>query len=357
MKNIIVMTFCFVFCLATSALSQEKVKVGISTALSGNGASLGEDIKNAAIFANRTFADNRYDLVFEDDKCNGKDAVTIAQKLINIDQIKYVFGFACSGALLASAPIYQRADVLMFSSASSAPQISELGDFVFRTWPSDVHAAQVLYDYISNNHKMVGVITEETEYAKQLAQAFIGQNNDRKLTIIEETFLTDESDFKPLVFKFKNRKVEAVFINSQTEVNFVQVLRQLRDLKYNGKVYGAFYPESSTFQKLAGEIGEGVIYVDIPSAQDATGERGKEVLDRFRKEMGEPQYSEILVLLTMDAFYAMSQADINSKAPKEYLHSNKFSGVTGEFQFDEHGDIKGIRPIMKVIKNGKGSKI
>ena len=341
----------------SEVFSQERVKVGLSVALSGNTASIGEDQKNAVIYANKIFSNNGYDLVFEDDKCNGKDAVTVAQKLINVDKVKYVMGFSCSGALLASAPIYQRAGILLFTSASSAPKVSELGDYVFRTWPSDVRASQVLYEYVAARHSSVGIITEETEYARQLAQAFFTANTGGKTKIYEETFLSNETDFKSLIVKLRQTNTKAVFVNSQNEVTFVQILRQLHQFKYAGAIYGAFYPESATFRKLAGDMAEGIIYVDAPSAQDVIGDKARETLEGFRKEMGEPKYSPMVVLLTIDAFYAMHQAEINSTNPKEYLHHNGFPGAIGEFQFDEHGDIKGLQPIMKIIKDGKGSKI
>ena len=99
----------------------EPLKIGVSVPLTGSAATLGTDIKNALTFANERYGNHEYELVFEDDKCSGKEAVTIAQKFVQIDKIHFVLGFPCSGALLSAAPVYEQNRVVVIAAAASSP--------------------------------------------------------------------------------------------------------------------------------------------------------------------------------------------------------------------------------------------
>lgn len=81
-------------------LAAPNIGLGISLALSGPAATYGIDIKNTIMFANDELASGKYQLHFEEDKCSGKEAVSAAHKFINILQLKYALGFACSSTVL-----------------------------------------------------------------------------------------------------------------------------------------------------------------------------------------------------------------------------------------------------------------
>lgn len=104
MRRIAGVLFTFCFLNVSFLFTEEKIKFGVSTALTGEAASYGIDLKNALVFANDRLGQGRYEFVFEDDKCNGKDAVVAARRLIDVHKVKYVIGFACSSTILSTAP-------------------------------------------------------------------------------------------------------------------------------------------------------------------------------------------------------------------------------------------------------------
>jgi len=105
----------------------DTIKLGVSSALSGDAATYGLDIKDALLFANQKYGDGRYEFVFEDDRCSGRDAVSVAHKLIDIDKVDAVLGFACSGAALAALPIYEKAHIPVMVTTASSPKIRDAG--------------------------------------------------------------------------------------------------------------------------------------------------------------------------------------------------------------------------------------
>ena len=66
MRRKIVFAVCVLFfALPSPTFAEKKIKIGVSTALTGAAATYGQDIRNALLFANERFADGRYDFVFE----------------------------------------------------------------------------------------------------------------------------------------------------------------------------------------------------------------------------------------------------------------------------------------------------
>jgi len=196
-----------------SAQAETSIKIGVSLPLSGGAASEGIDLQKILQFANRNLANGTYDLIFEDDKCNNSEAVTIAKKFVTIDKVDFVLGYACSGALLAAAPIYEKSNVIAFGLATGAPEITNAGDHVFRTIPSLEIAGKRLAEHASKRFKQIAILSEETAYCRGLADAFERHNISGALKVKRISYLPETSDFRTLILKLKTQGNEAVFLN------------------------------------------------------------------------------------------------------------------------------------------------
>lgn len=342
-----------ILCLPFLCLADQKIKIGVPTALSGGAATYGTDIKNALLFANQHLFGNRYEFIFEDDRCSGKEAVSAVQKLINQDKVKYVIGFACSGAMLAAAPILEKAQVLTISPSASAPAISQAGDYMFRTWPSDIGASKALLNFIKGKHKHMAILTEETEYAKGLEQSFLEQSAADKLKVLTETYLPGDSDIRTQLLKIKNEGADGLFINTQDEAGYALVLKQLREASLSFPVYGAYWPGSASLLSVAGSQAEGVIFADLPSLSDILSADGRKVFADFEKEYGKPNSAETVFACSVEALRSLDQAILSGQDPKSYLYQASFDGIFGSWGYDKNGDVKGLDQVMKVIKNGQ----
>lgn len=151
----IILAFSFV----TITFAEPKIKIGVSTVLSGDAATYGIDMQNAILFANEKFGDGRYELIIEDDKCDPKTAVSIAQKFANLDKVDFVLGYVCSGAMLAAAPILERAKIPTIVGGASAAAIADTGEYIFRTAPSDRLLAIKIAGYIAAKHASVALLS------------------------------------------------------------------------------------------------------------------------------------------------------------------------------------------------------
>lgn len=356
----LILVSVFISILATPSYSKSEninkvrqYKIGISLALSGDASTWGQDMKNTILLAKEEFLKEGFELIFEDDKCEPKTAVAIANKFITVDKVDAVIGYTCSGPLLAAAPLYEKAKIPVVSSSASAAKISEAGQYIFRTFPSDAFAAKELYNYISGQHKTLGIISTETEYSQEFANQFKLSNQDDKIKIIYENVLLDEHDLKPLLLKLKTKKIDSLFINSQSDKEFLRTLKQIKQLNISPPIYSAYWGSSSWFVKEAGALGDGVISVDAATEDKVLNLDGKTLLKKFRDKYGEPNYTAVLVAVNWEAIRAITEALTKSNNPKEYLENTNFSGVFGNWKFDKNGDILGIPFSIKKTVGGK----
>ena len=333
--------------------AEEKIQIGVSLPLTGAAAHWGNDLKNILLFANQQLFQNKYSFDFQDDRCHPQAAVTVAKLFTNIKKYKYVTGFVCSGTILATAAEYEKAGTLAIVLGGSAPEISDSGDYIFRTWPNDLSAASLLFNYIARQHKKLGILTEETDYARALEKALINHNSDNKLSLHSESFLSAENDFRTMLLKLQNSGIDSLFLNTQTEQSLFTVVKKLRELKINLPLYSVYMADARAFLDQAGEMAEGITVVDVPSAMEVLDIQGQKLYQEYVKLYGEPKTINLLFISTMNALQALDQAIKSKTDLRQYLYQNKFHGITGQWNFDKNGDIQGLEFKLNRISNNK----
>lgn len=336
-------------------LADNKIKVGVSTSLTGDATAFGVDIQNALTLMNDKFGNGKYQLIFEDDKCENNVGVSVAHKLINVDKVRYVLGFPCNSILLATAAIYEKADVLVLTSAGNSGDVLDIGKNIFRLFPSDAAGAKLLFSYMTKRHKKIAMLTEQNEYPVMMGRTVIRENEklQKPLEIVTEDFLHGTTDLRSTILKLMSKKVEGIFVNANTDASFITAVKQLRGLKYQGALYAAYLPASATVLKELGDAVNGFIFANLPLSDELVTPEGKLLLDEFRKRFGEPQSGFPVVPTSLEAFRIFDLA-LQSKNPQKFLLNNKFSGgFIPDYYFDEHGAVQGINFQMQKIEDGK----
>ena len=332
--------------------NKHKTKIGISLPLSGEAAVYGREMQVVYNFANERLADNSYQLVFEDDKCSAKEAITVAQKLIDYDQVNYITGFACSGALLAAAPLYERAHKLVVSAATSAPEVSDAGDFIFRVWPSDALAAPVLLKPLVNKYKNAALLSEETAYCQGFVGALKEQASVFNISIIEETFLPNTMDFRSHLLRLKVKNPEALIAINQTELSLAELVKQLKAMQWNIPIFSAYNPAGNSFLNAVGDQANGIVFVDSPNASDLLNEKGKTFFRDFNQRYGQFSGAPVYSYTALISFIALHQAIASKDEPRHHLYHNLINNdYVQPFRFDENGDIVGTSHVLKIIRD------
>ena len=345
---------CLQFLLPNSGFA-EKLKIGVPTALTGEAAAFGMDIKNALTLMNERLGD-KYRLIFEDERCESRIAVAVAQKLINVDKVKYALGFPCNATMLATASLYDRAGVLVITSSATSGDVLDVGKNIFRLFPSDVGAATALFGYIVKRHKRIAVLTEQNEYPVMMERTIRAQNDKlgSPLEILTEAFIHGDTDLRTILLKLSSKGVEGIFVNANTDNSFIPVVKQIRALKIKAALYSAYLPGSAVVLKELGAEVDGFIYSNLPVADDLVTEKGKAVLAEFKKRFGEPQSGFPVAPITLEAFRVLDLALSSGKPPIEFLKTAEITGgFIPDYYFDQHGAAQGIKFQMQKVEKGK----
>jgi branched-chain amino acid transport system substrate-binding protein len=94
-------------------------------------------------------------------------AKQIARELVKDEQVLAVIGHNASRTSFAAAPIYQEGKLVMITSTSSAENLPEIGDYIFRSTPSTRALADVLAEYAINSArtKTIAICADSQEEA------------------------------------------------------------------------------------------------------------------------------------------------------------------------------------------------
>ncbi len=351
------LVFLFLILFASSqAYSDERIKIGVPTALSGDAATFGVDIRNALELANDKLGRGRYELIFEDERCSNREAVSVAQKFINLHKVKYALGFPCNQTLLATADLYNRANILVITASATSGDVTGLGRSIFRLFPSDVLGADLLYSHISIKTKRLLIVTEQSEFPVLMDRS-IRRFNSLSRTPIEISsieFSHGDGDLKTQLLSAIQKGVDGVFINTNTDASFIPVTKQLSDIKYHGARYAIYLPSSSSVLQALGGAVNGIEFANLPLNDQLVTESGAVLLKEFKTRYGEPQSGFPVVPMALESFRLLDLA-LNSKVdPIEFLKKGNFQdGFIPTYHFDEDGAVAGIGFQMQRIDAGK----
>ena len=347
-------TFVVGLCLAVSA-SADPIKIGVPTALTGDAAAFGQDLKNALTLANETFGAGKYELLFEDERCINKDAATVAHKLIDVDKVKYALGFPCNSTLLATAPLYERAGVLVITASATSGDVQDIGKNIFRLFPSDTGCSKALQEYVGVRNKKIAIITEQNEYPVMMERSFVTFNaaSAKPLEVKSFEFMHGSSDLRTIATKIRAQGFDAVFLNANTDASFIDMVKQIGDQQLRADMYSAYLPGSKSVLDALGSKVNGFKYCNLPITDELVTGRGKELMKKFRARYGEPQSGFPVVPTALESLRLLDVALQSGTTPADFLRSKKFTdGVIPTYWF-EHGAIQGIGFQMQEVRDGK----
>lgn len=144
---------CIALAFSNMALAED-IKVAVVGAMSGPVAQYGDQEFTGAeqavadINAKGGIKGNKLQIVKYDDACDPKQAVAVANKVVN-DGIKYVIGHLCSSSTQPASDIYEDEGILMITPAATAPELTARGyQLILRTTGLDSDQGPTAAKYI-----------------------------------------------------------------------------------------------------------------------------------------------------------------------------------------------------------------
>lgn len=300
------------------------------------------------------------ELIVEDSKCSAQDAITAYNKLTDVDGVKIILGTSCSGAMLGAAPLAEADGVILFSGLATNPDIADAGDYIFRTSLSDaqlgVDTGNVLW---ADGIRTLATMTEATDYAEGVRRTSVAQFEQRGGEVVgEERYPSDTTDFRTQLTKLFEAEPDALHVAAQSEFAGGTIVKQARELGYEGPIYGEIVVVGTTALEIAGDAATGVkaIITDL----DPANELGQNVLQRFRENYGYVTLPWYLGSAYDDVYITaeclrQTNDDQDADGFRDCLYGITWSGAIGDnYTFDENGEVVGLaNVVIKVLPAGE----
>lgn len=336
----------------------DTIKIGWIGPLTGNAAAYGQDVKNGVtqyFKENPTIGGKPVEMIWEDGKCNGQDAASAAQKLVTVDKVQVILGGQCSGETLAAAPIAEAGKVVMVSSLSSSPEVTTAGDYIFRNYPSDAKVSETMVDeLLGGGYKAIAILAEQTDYCQGFSNAIKTHLENRgkgDLLVLQESYAVDNTDFRTLLSKVKEKGADVLVSIGQTPVASGFTVKQAAEMGLSLPIYGTDTIDGSDFFNTAKDAAEGVYQIIVAEDPSRAG------YDTFVASIPAPEASPAFPGFGYDSANLVANAiaavGYNGTAIKDYLNSMEtFKGILSDVNFDENGDNL-VAAHVKQVKNGK----
>lgn len=204
MFRIKVFLACALILVFTANCYAEKMKLGLIVPLSGSAALMGNSLRGVVQLVEL----KNITAVFEDDRCEGKGAVSAYLKLRN--EGVHVFYMACSGSILAVAPLAQRNGDLILTTYAGSAKIRETGDEVIRLNPDAISIADGVAKLITSQLRPTVVLYEEQEYASSFVgrlEGLLGSGEMEKIS-----YRPDAASYSAEILRIKQKKPKSIVL-------------------------------------------------------------------------------------------------------------------------------------------------
>ncbi len=326
----------------------QSVKVGVATILSGDFATLGENIANTVESYRRHYLRHNIEFVYEDAGKDSLGGLRAYQKLINIDRVQMLIGGTTSNGTIAAKSLINQSKTPLITPLTGGANIDQAGPYIFRLGNSDVlNGSEQAEALLTQGIRNVALYTEETEYTQDMAKFFRERFVQKGGELVyDQSFSPDKTDFRSEITVIKNRKAEALFIPTQTGLALGIFLRQLSEQGGLGlaQIHTSFVAAANPdAYKAASKAIYGVQYMAPKYEQE--NPKLKEFFALYRQDHGQDPAIAFHTAGTVDALnmlqdYLDTHSTFDPEDYSEYLLQNvkNYHGLMGTYSFDSEGN-------------------
>jgi branched-chain amino acid transport system substrate-binding protein len=333
--------------VASYSVAADTIKIALAGPVTGAVAQYGEmqfiGAKMAIEQINKAGGVNGAQLegVVYDDACDPKQAVAVANKIVN-DGIHYVVGHLCSSSTQPASD--EDEGILMITAASTSPDITSRGyQLVFRTIGLDSLQGPTAGNFIADHikPKTVAVIHDKQQYGEGIATAVKQTLESKGVKVaLFEGINAGDKDFSTIVSKLKQAGVDFVYYGGyHPELGLL--LRQSAEKGLKVRFMGPEGVGNKELSAIAGPASEGLL-VTLPKSFDQDP-KNQALVDAFKAKNEDPSgpfvfpaYAAVQVIA--EGIKKAGEDDTAKVAAA--LRANSFATPTGNLAFDEKGDLK-----------------
>jgi branched-chain amino acid transport system substrate-binding protein len=354
--------------LAASALvaltaggAQADIAIATAGPMTGQYAIFGDQMKRGAEMAVKDInaaggvLGEQLTLEIGDDACDPRQAVAVANQMVNAGVV-LMAGHFCSGSSIPASSVYNEEGILQMSPASTNPQLTEQGfENVFRMCGRDDQQGTYAANYVVDNNvgSKIAIVHDKTQYGKGLADEFKKALNARGVEeTMYEAITAGDRDFTSLITKMKEAGVDLIYLGGyHTEAGLIA--RQAKEQGINATMMSGDALVTDEYWAITGDTGQGTLMTFSPDPRKNPA--AAPVVAEFEAGGYDPEGYTLYTYATIQAWaQAVEKAGTTDlDAVVEALHGNQFETVLGTISFDDKGDVEGENYVMYEWADGQ----
>jgi branched-chain amino acid transport system substrate-binding protein len=270
-----------------------------------------------------------------------------------------VIGTSGSSSAMALAPILQEAGILMITPIATSPEVTRVGDYIFRVCFIDPFQGSVMANFAIQDlgvKKAVVLTNTSNSYSVGLSKVFMEQFQKRGGRLLwEGEYIQDTYDYKQILDKTNSLAPDAVFLPGYQK-DSARVIKQARN-KGITKTFLGGDAWSDIMYDLGGEAIHGCYYTNHWH-RGASFPESRQFLDAYEKQRDKVKHPAFA--LAYDAVMVFAHAVEKSKStlPSQVRNTlaalKDYPGVTGKITFDSNRNP--IKPAV-ILKFEKKSSV
>ncbi|MDR1966764.1 MAG: ABC transporter substrate-binding protein [Synergistaceae bacterium] len=370
MKGDIMKKIIFAICIsillagASACYAADTVKFLVVGPMTGDSAGQGFQMKTGTqiavdeINASGGIGGKKVEFEVADDVGTPNQATIIAQKYSLDKDLLFVLGHNNSSCSIAALPIWQKAGLPVISPSNTSASITRLGyGNYFRVITNDDIMSKQLCEFAIKKlgMKKPALIWENSDYGKGMRDVSAAAIPELGVEVVaEDSFISGvDRDYSAIITKYKGLGVDGVlFLGDYTGGGLFA--KQAKNLGLNVQLAGSSSCSHPKLIEIGGDATEN-FYVVAPFDPFDTRPRQAKFIDNFLNaakerpgEWGADAY-DIVYLVKL----AYERGGTDRESLIKALHEIElFEGVTGNFKFDEFGDVD-KDSLMLVVKDQK----
>jgi len=340
--------------------NENVVRIGAAGPMTGDQSKMGVDLRNSVELAVAEWNEKggllgkKIVLLSADDQADPKQAVSIANKLIN-QKVVAIVGHWNSSCSIPASKYYQDANIVMISPATTNPRLTLQGfKNIYRVCGTDDQQGKVAAEFVLKilRPKKIAIIHDKTAYGQGLADYFKKALGDRVQVVYYGGIIQRDPDYKAVLTTIKQSNPELYFFGGiYPEAG--RLVRQAKEIGMNIPMITGDGVYDPTFINIAGKSAEGT-YVTF-GAEPAGLPSAKSFIDNYKAKYGDPgpysiyAYDAANIILTAIAETGTTEGSKVSS----YISKTVFHGAFGDVSFDKNGDVTKAPYVIWQVKGGK----
>lgn len=354
---LLALSMCFAGGEKEDSAAGSVVKIGFIGPLTGDYANYGTLCRQAVEMAideiNAKGGVNgvQIKLFAEDSEGDSQKALAAMEKLSSSDKVCAIIGPVLTGETFSVAERAQAEGIVVITPSASHKDITNVGDYIFRTTPSDGLQGEVAGKYWADvlGYTKLAVLYAKNDYSQGLyesmSEAFEQEGGK---VVAAETFMVGDKDFKTQLTKLKNTDAQAIYLPDYT-AEMAQILEQASQLGMDKPFLSGDGFLSEEIYSLAGQYTDGVVYTASALVEESS--RNKEFKDAYAAKWGIGPDS--FATNAYDATYILAsvieKVGTGRAAIKSGMEQVKdFEGMNGIINFASNGDLVAYQGIYEV---------